>query len=207
MNKFTKLLLLISIFIIGCKKVDHTNKEFSQVIDKFDMNIFSTEGEKVLSINSPSSRYKNSSNIINLDKTKIHLFKNNEIEYIINSNKSKLSDNNLLELSGNVLVKNTAQNADNLYANSFKWDINNAEYLLIGNVKFENNNIILTSNKAILNKASNIIEFFNPVKYKIKDSNYESGYEINSENAYYNIKTKSVSFKSREEKVRSKIFF
>ena len=207
MNKFTKLLLLIPIIIIGCKNTDNTNKKFSQVIDKFDMNIFSTEGEKVLSIKSPSSRYENSSNIINLDETKIHLFKNNEIEYIINSNKSKLSDNKLLELSGNVLVKNTAQNADNLYANSFKWDISNTEYLLIGNVKFENNNIILSSNKAILNKASNIIEFFNPVKYKIKDINNESSYEINSENAYYDINTKSVSFTSREKKVRSKIFF
>ena len=35
----------------------------------------------------------------------------------------------------------------------------------------------------------------------------ESGYEINSENAYYNIANKSVNFKSKEERVRSKIYF
>ncbi len=35
----------------------------------------------------------------------------------------------------------------------------------------------------------------------------DSGYEINSENAYYNIDNKSVNFKSKEERVRSKIYF
>ena len=99
MNKFSKLLLLIPIIIIGCKNTNHINSNFNQVIDKFDMNIYSTEGEKVLSIKSPSSRYENSSNIINLDETKIYLFKNNETEYIINSNKSKLSGNRILELT------------------------------------------------------------------------------------------------------------
>ena len=207
MNKFYKLLFLIPIIIVGCKNTDINNKKFSQVIDNFDMNIYSIKGEKILSIKSPSSRYENSSNIINLDETTINLFKNNQTEYIINSNKSKLSDNKVLELNGNVIVKNTAQDADNLYANNFTWDIRNTKYLLLGDVEFENNNIYLSSNKAILNKANNVIEFFNPVKYKIKDSNNEGGYEINSENAFYNINTKSVSFTSSEKKVRSKIYF
>ena len=207
MNKFYKLLFLIPIIIVGCKNTDINNKKFSQVIDNFDMNIYSIKGEKILSIKSPSSRYENSSNIINLDETTINLFKNNQTEYIINSNKSKLSDNKVLELNGNVIVKNTAQDADNLYANNFTWDIRNTKYLLLGDVEFENNNIYLSSNKAILNKANNVIEFFNPVKYKIKDSNNEGGYEINSENAFYNIKTNSVSFTSKEDKVRSKIYF
>ena len=76
----------------------------------------------------------------------------------------------------------------------------------MGNIKFENSNVLLFSNKAILGK-DNIIEFFNPVKYIIKDNNNENKYEINSENAYYNLKTESVSFKAKDNKVRSIIYF
>ena len=35
----------------------------------------------------------------------------------------------------------------------------------------------------------------------------DSGYEINSENAYYNIDTKSLKFSSKNERVRSKLYF
>jgi len=55
--------------------------------------------------------------------------------------------------------------------------------------------------------TDNIIEFYNPVKYIIKDDNNEKKYEINSENAFYNINTDSVSFSAKEERVRSKIYF
>ena len=78
---------------------------------------------------------------------------------------------------------------------------------MLGNVSYKNESITLSSNKAILNKTTNIIEFFNPVKYKINDVNNESKYEVNSQNAYYNIDTKSVRFSSKEERVRSKIYF
>ena len=76
-----------------------------------------------------------------------------------------------------------------------------------GDVKFENDKIILSSNKAILDKSTNIIEFFNPVKYIIKQNNLINKYEINSENAFYNIDTKSLSFTSKEKRVRSKLYF
>ena len=207
MNKLFKLLFLIPIFIVGCKSNSLINKDFSQVIDNIDMNIFSTEGEKLFSIKSPYSSYENNSNIFKLKETTIHILKNNETEYIITSDKSKLSNNKLLELKGNVSVKNFTQEADKLYANSFTWDISNTEYVLFGNVKFENNTLTLSSNKAILNKADSIIKFFSPVKYKLKESNNDNVYEINSENAFYNIKTNSVSFTSKEDKVRSKIYF
>lgn len=207
MNRFYKLLFFIPIIIVGCKSSSLSIKDFSQVIDNFNMNIFSVEGEKLFSIKSPFSTYENNINIFNLEETTIYTFKNNEKEYIINSDKSKLSDNKLLELNGNVSVKNLSQGTDKLYANRFTWDISNTEYVLIGNVKFENKSLILTSNKAILNKADNIIKFFKPVKYKYKVSNNENVYEINSENAFYNINTKSVSFTSREDTVRSKIYF
>ena len=53
----------------------------------------------------------------------------------------------------------------------------------------------------------NIIEFFNPVKYIIKDENNENKYEIKSENAYYNLNTEAVSFQSKDKRVKSIIYF
>ncbi len=183
-------------------------KIIGQSIDSLNMNIFSIEGNKLFDIKSPNSIYNKKTNSFNLTKTTINLYKDNRIEYIINSDKSKLSNNNkLVELHGNVLVKTPIKTGDRLSANSFTWNILNSEYLLVGNVKFKNNSISLSSNKAILNKDNNIIEFFKPVNYKINNSNKEKVYEINSENAYYDINTKSVSFRSKEERVRSKIYF
>ena len=79
-----------------------------------------------------------------------------------------------------------------MYADNFIWNIDETNYLLKGNIKFENDNII---------------EFFNPVKYIIKDDYNENKYEINSENAYYDINSESVSFKSKDNRVRSIINF
>ena len=208
MNKLYKALMLIPILISGCNTRDLEDDIYSQSIENFNMNIFSSEGKKIFTIKSPYSSYNKEKNIFNLKETTIYLFKENVTEYIINSDNSKLSKNKkLLELNGNVLLKTLLKDNDVIYANSFTWNINNSEYLLTGNAKFENNKINLSSNKAILNKSNNIIEFFNPVKYKLKNSANNNSYEINSENAYYNIETKSVSFRSIEERVRSKIYF
>ncbi len=208
MNRFYFLLLIFLIVIGGCKTGGRDEKEISQSINSLNMNIYSNKGKKMLSINSPYSIYDKDKNTFNLKETTIKLFKNNESEYIITSEKSKLSNNNkLIELDGNVLIKTLIKQEDKLYSNSFIWNIENSQFLLVGNVKFENNTITLSSNKAILNKKNNIIEFFNPVKYKVNDSNNNKRYEVKSENAYYNIDTKSVSFRSKEERVRSKIYF
>ena len=208
MSKLYKLFFLLPIIIIGCKNNEIRDEIISQSINSLNMKIFSSKGNKIITIKSPYSNYNKKNNVFNFKKTTIKLFKNNEAEYIINSDVSRLSNNNkLLELNGNVFVKAIIQKGDKLSANSFIWNIKNSEYLLNGNVKFENDSITLSSNKAILNKANNIIEFFNPVKYVIKDSNDKRAYEIDSENAYYNINTKSVSFRSMEERVRSKIYF
>ena len=75
-----------------------------------------------------------------------------------------------------------------------------------GNVRFENNEIILNSAKAKLSKDE-IIEFFKPVKYIIKDENNNNKSETKAENAYYNIKTESLSFGSSNRRVRSIIYF
>lgn len=208
MNRLYKLLLLLPLIIIGCKNKEIDDKYLSQSINTFNMNIFSKEGKKLISIKSPYSNYNKEKNSFYLKETTINLFKDNNLEYIINSDNAKLSNNNkLLELDGNVLVKSIIQQGDKLTTNNFIWNIQNSEYLLIGNVKFENSLVTLSSNKAILKKSTNIIEFFNPVKYKSKDSMKDSGYEINSNNAYYNIDNKSLKFKSKESRVRSKVYF
>ena len=208
MNRWFKLFLILPLIIIGCKNKEIDEQYLSQSINTMNMNIFSREGEKLITIKSPYSNYDRERNTFNLKDTTINIFKDNNLEYIINSDNSKLSNNNkLLELDGNVLVKTIIQQGDKLTANSFTWNIQNSDYLLIGNVKFENSLVTLNSNKAILNKSTNIIEFFNPVKYKFKDNMKDSGYEINSDNAYYDIDKKSVIFKSKEARVRSKIYF
>ena len=208
MNSLYKFLFLIPLIIFGCKNNEIDEKYFSQSINTLNMNIFSKEGIKLLSIKSPNSNYDSKNNSFNLKETTINLFQDNKLAYLINSDKSKLSNNNkLIVLSGNVIVKTINQEDDKLTANSFTWDIQKSEFLLVGKVKFENNLVTLTSNRAILKKSTNIIEFFNPVKYKYKNSNKENGYEIYSENAYYNIDNKSISFRSKEERVRSKVSF
>jgi len=208
MNRLYKLIFLIPLIIFGCNYKEIDEKYLSQSINTLNMNIFSNDGEKLLSIKSPYSNYDKETNKFNLKETTINIFKDNKLEYIINSDKSKLSNNNkLIELNGNVLVTTINQKDDKLTANSFTWNIQKSEYLLVGNVKLENRLVTLSSNKAILRKGTNIIEFFNPVKYKVNDSIRDTGYEINSDNAYYNIDTKSVNFISQESKVRSKIYF
>ena len=104
------------------------------------------------------------------------------------------------------MLKTLKQDKEFLYADNFTWKIEETNYLLEGNIKFENKNIILNSSKAKLG-TNNIIEFFNPVKYIIKDANKENKYEINSENAYYNLNTESVSFESKDKRVKSIIYF
>ena len=207
MNKLYKLIIILPVLIIGCTpKVIEENK-LTQRIDSLDMNIFSKEGEKIYSVKSPYSSYDITNQKFKLRKTTINIFKGEQTKYIIDSDESSLSDNNkILELKGNVRFITINQEDEILYADNFFWNIEKANYLLKGNIRFENKNIILNSDKATLG-SDNIIEFFNPVKYIVKDGNNEKKYEINSENAFYNINTETVSFGSKEKRVRSKIYF
>ena len=109
-------------------------------------------------------------------------------------------------MKGDVKLKTFKKDGDFLYADNFIWNLENTNYLLEGNIRFENQNIILNSGKAILG-SDNIIEFFNPVKYIIKDESNENKYEINSDNAYYNLTNESVSFKAKDKRVKSIIYF
>jgi len=193
--------------MFGCAPNVINKNKVIQKIDSLDMNIFSNNGEKIYSITSPESSYNNSELLFELRKPTINIFKGEETKYVITSDESTLSNNNkLLKLKGNVKLKTLKLTGDNLYADNFIWNIEETNYLLEGNIRFENQNIILNSGKAILG-SDNIIEFFNPVKYVIKDENNDSKYEINSENAYYNLNSESVSFKAKDKRVKSIIYF
>ena len=207
MNNFYRLIILLPVFILGCAPNSIKENKIIQKIDSLDMNIFSMNGNKLYSISSPNSIYNNNELRFELKSPTINIFNGEETKYIINSDYSTLSDNNkLLKLKGNVKLKTLEQDQDFLYADNFIWDIEENSYLLEGNIRFENNNIILNSGKAKLG-ADNIIEFFNPVKYIIKDDDNENKYETNSENAFYNLETESVSFKAKDKRVRSIIYF
>jgi len=170
--------------MLGCTPNVIDENKVIQKIDSLDMTIFSNSGDKVYSITSPNSSYDNIELKFELKKPIINIHNGTETKYIISSEESTLSDNNkLLKLKGNVKLKTLKNNEDILNADNFIWNIENTNYLLEGNIRFENQNIILNSGKAILG-SDNIIEFFKPVKYIIKDGNNENKYEINSENAF-----------------------
>ena len=207
MNNIYKLLLIIPFLVFGCKPIEIKETTLIQRIDNLDLNVYSKEGIKKYSINSPNSIYNLEKNTFQLEKTTINIFKDTEIKYVINSDDSTLSNNNrIVKLRGNVLLRTIQKDNEILFANSFIWNLDSTNYLLKGDVKFENKDIILSSDKATLN-SNNIIEFFNPVKYIIKNSKNEKSYEVNSENAFYNIETNTVSFRSKNKRVQSKIYF
>ena len=202
-----RLLIFIPFFMLGCAPNVIDKNKVIQTIDSLDMNIFSETGDKIYSITSPNSSYDNINLRFELKKPIINIIKGEKTKYIISSEESTLSDNNkLLKLKGNVKLKTLKEGEDILFADNFIWNIEKTKYLLEGNIRFENQNIILKSAKAILG-SDNIIEFFNPVKYTIKDENNNNKYKINSENAYYNLNTESVSFKSKDNRVKSIIYF
>ena len=207
MSKIYKLIVFLPIFILGCKPNVIEGNKVIQRINSLDMNIFSMKGEKIYSITSPYSTFDKNQLKFKSKNTTINIFNGEEIKYIINSDESTLSENNqLLKLKGNVKLKIFKRDEDTLNADNFIWNIEEKKYLLEGKIRFENENIILNSSKAKLG-SDNIIEFFNPVRYIIKDENNENKYEITSENAYYNLNTESVSFKSNNKRVKSIIYF
>jgi len=207
MSNIYRLIIFLPFFILGCAPNVIEENKVTQKIENLDLKFFSQNGDKIYSITSPYSTYNNIENKFQLKKTYINLFKGKEIKYIIQSDESTLSDNNkLLKLKGNVKLKTVKQNQDVLEGDNFIWKIEENEYLLVGNIKFENNDMILNSAKAKLSK-DDIIEFFNPVEYIIKDENNNNKYEINSENAYYNLNTESLSFEAKDKRVKSIIYF
>ena len=207
MNKISSLIIFLPVFILGCKPNVIEGNKVIQKIESLNMNIFSKQGVKIYSIRSPNSKYDKVQLKFNLKRTTINIFDGEDIKYVINSDSSTISDNNkFVELNGNVELRSLNKDNDILYGDNLIWNVDDSKYELMGNVKFESEKVLLYSNKALLGK-DNIIEFFNPVNYILKDENNEEKYEINSENAFYNIKTESLSFSAKEKRVRSTIYF
>ena len=207
MSKIYRLIIFLPFFMLGCAPNVIEEDKVTQKIASLDMNIFSQNGDILYSIISPESSYNNIKLKFESKKPIINIFKDEEAKYNIRSKESTLSDNNkLLKMKGNVKLKIFNQDDDVLYADNFIWNTEETNYLLEGNIRFENQNIILNSGKAILG-SDNIIEFFNPVKYIIKDKNKKNRYETNSENAYYDLETKTVTFKAKDKRVKSIFYF
>jgi LPS export ABC transporter protein LptC len=207
MNNIYRLIIMLPIVTLGCTTNVLEENKIVQQIDRLDMNIFSNKGDKIYSVTSPNSKYDKVKLQFNLERTTINIFEGEDIKYIITSNSSKLINNNkIVVLNGDVKLRRLYLNNDYLYGDNLEWIVNKSKFELLGNVKFENKNLILYSSKAIMGK-DNIIEFFNPVKYVIKGENNENKYETNSENALYNINTESLIFRSKNERVRSVIYF
>ena len=202
-----RLIIFLPFLLLGCSPNVIEENKLVQKIESLDLDIFSKKGDKLYSITSPGLIYNNSKLKFELKKPIVKIFKAEETKYIIISEESTLSDNNrLVEMSGNVKLRTINQDEDYLYADNFIWNTEETKYLLEGNIRFENQNIILNSSKAIMG-SDNIIEFFGPVKYIIKDENNKNRYETNSENAYYDLDTETVSFKAKDKRVKSIIYF
>ena len=206
MKNIYRLIIFLPFLLLGCTPNVIEENKLVQKIESLDMNIFSKKGDKIYSITSPDLTYNNSKLKFEFKKPTVKIFEGEETKYIIISEESTTSDNNrLVKMSGNVKLR-TIQDEDILYADNFIWNTEETKYLLEGNIRFENQYIILNSSKAIM-RSKKIIEFFSPVKYIIKDENNKKKYETNSENAYYDLDTESVSFKAKDKRVKSIIYF
>ena len=210
MNKFRILALTVSIYLLSsCKLEPYKDKEINLIVNDFNMSQLSTLGEKLYIIKSPKSKFNKNSQVYLLDKTKITFFDKKEIAYTVDSNEAQLLNHKIIKLNGDIQIVDVSDEKNIINADSFYWDIKDENFILEGNVRLNNKNIDLMSSKAFLNKNTNIIKFFKPVKYNYKNSMNKSTYKLSSESAFYNLLDKKLIFESESEKerVRSKIYF
>ena len=143
MSNIYRLIIFLPLFMLGCAPNVIDENKIIQKIERLDMTIFSSSGDKIYSITSPNSSYDNIELEFELKNPIINILNGEETKYIISSEESTLSDNNkLLKLKGNVKLKTLKKDGDFLYADNFIWNIENTYYLLEGNIKFENTNYI-----------------------------------------------------------------
>jgi len=208
MNRFSYLIcILFTFFISSCnvstKKVDKS----VLIIEKFNLNHYSKNGSILYTLETPYSVFNQTDQSYLLNKTNIKFFEKENIKYKVNSDSAKLLNNKFLELEGNVEINDYNNNKTIIKSNNLSWDIDKSEFILEGNVSLVNNIINLSSSKALFDKKDDIIMFFNPIKYNYKNEDGIRKYNVSSENAYYNISTKDVIFKSNNDKVKSKLVF
>ena len=205
-----KKILIFSFYILfvsGCSKSER-EIDSNLVIDGFYMTHFDNRGEKSYKISSPRSIFIRDDQIYKLDETEIILYKNNKINYIINSKESSLINNNKdIKLEGNVRIYDLNSKANTINSNKAFWNIEKDEFSLIGDVILNNNSINILSSKAVLNKKENVIKFFKPVKYRYLNNSSTLSHKVKSENAYYDLNKKTLIFESKSERIKSKINF
>ena len=208
MNRIFYLIFIISsLFISSCNvNTKKTNKSVL-IIEEFNLQHYSKNGSKLYMLETPYSVLNQTDQSYLLNKTNIKFFDQENVKYNVNSDSAKLLNNKFLELKGNVEINDFNNNKTIIKSNNLFWDIDKSEFILEGEVSLVNNIINLSSSKALFDKKDDIILFYNPIKYNYKDEEGIRKYNISSENAYYNISTKDVIFKSKDDKVKSKLIF
>ena len=204
-----KRILIFSIYFL-LSSCSTTIKKFDSnlEIDDFSMTHFEINGDKLYSISSPKSIFRKDVQIYKLDKTKILFYEDNKENYIINSKKSSVLNNNKdIKLEGDVRLYDLNNKANTINANNALWNIDKHEFTLIGDVKLNNNSINIFSGKAIFNKKENIIKFYKPVKYRYLNTSSTLNYKVKSDNAYYDLNKKTLLFESKNERIKSNLNF
>ena len=208
MNRLYYLIcILSSLFISSCNINTKNINKSVLVIEGFNLNHYSKNGSKLYMLETPYSVFNQTDQSYSLNKTNIKFFDNENVKYNVNSNSAMLLNNRFLELKGNVEINDFNNDKTIIKSNNLFWDIDKSEFILEGNVSLVNNIINLSSSRALFDKKDDIIMFYNPIKYNYKDEEGIRKYNISSENAYYNILTKDVIFKSKNDKVKSKLIF
>ena len=208
MHRYFYLIFILSSFFISSCNVNSQKVDKSiLIIEKFNLNHYSQNGSKLYMLDTPYSVFNQTDQSYLLNKTNIKFFDNEKVKYNVSSDSAKLLNNKFLELKGNIEINDFNNDKTIIKSNNLFWDIDKSEFILEGNVSLFNNIINLSSSKALFDKKDDIIIFYRPIKYNYKDEDGIRKYNISSENAYYNILTKDVIFKSKNDKVKSKLVF
>ena len=208
MHRYFYLIFILSSFFISSCNVNSKKVDKSiLIIEKFNLNHYSQNGSKLYMLDTPYSVFNQTDQSYLLNKTNIKFFDNEKVKYNVSSDSAKLLNNKFLELKGNIEINDFNNDKTIIKSNNLFWDIDKSEFILEGNVSLFNNIINLSSSKALFDKKEDIIIFYKPIKYNYKDEDGIRKYNISSENAYYNIITKDVIFKSKNDKVKSKLVF
>ena len=207
MNKLIRFLPLMVICLLSSCRINTSIKDnLTLTIDDFTMNQFSEDGEKLYTIISPKSNLNKITFVYELDTVEVIFYEEDKETYLVTADYATL-DNNLLTLDGNVKIKDIEDLDSIIRSNNLYWDINKSLITLEGNVVLEDPFINLSSSKAILNQDSDVIKFFNPVEYRYKNITNKTNFEVSSDNAFYDLNEKKMTFSSENERVRSTLFF
>ena len=208
MNRiFYLICILSSLFISSCNVSTKKTNKSVLIIEDFNLNHYSKNGSKLYMLETPYSVFNQTDQSYLLNKTNIKFFDKENVKYNVNSDSAMLLNNKFLELKGNVEINDFNNNKTIIKSNNLFWDIDKSEFILEGEVSLVNNIINLSSSKALFDKKDDTILFYNPINYNYIDEEGIRKYNITSENAYYNISTKDVIFKSKNDKVKSKLIF